>query len=200
MDIRWSKDHIPFVHHDPNTGRLFKTDLTLKDHTAEHIRRTLPEIPRLDEIIAAYGGRMHLMIEIKEPLTRDRVQILRDLMSELRPQKDYHLLALDPVLFRGIDFVPRGAFLPVAETNTAPLSKTALEEGLGGITGHYLLLTQPYLTTHRDQNQRVGTGFVTSRNALAREIEREVEWIFTNHALQVRSHLDELIGITDSNQ
>lgn len=197
FDIRWTKDNVPVVHHDPSTGRLFAVDLVIKDHTAAQIRESLPKIPHFEEVLSAYSGKMHLMIEIKESLTPEQGQILMQMLARLEPGRDYHLLALDAALFKGIHFVPSSAFLPVAETNTPVQSKTALDQDFGGVTGHYALLSRPYLEVHRGQSQHVGTGFINSSNALAREVNRDVEWIFTNHALQVRKYLDELIKISE---
>lgn len=197
FDIRWTKDNVPVIHHDPNTGRLFATDLVIKDHTAAEIRQALPKIPRFEEVLAAYSGKMHLMIEIKETLTPEQGQMLMQMLFHLQPGRDYHLLALDAALFNGVRFIPTSAFLPVAETNTSLQSKAALDQNFGGVTGHYALLGRPYLEIHRGQSQLVGTGFINSSNALAREVNRDVEWIFTNHALQVRKFLDELIELSE---
>ena len=133
------------------------------------------------------------MVEIKEEAYPDPAyqnRILKDLFSSLEPAVDFHLISLQPDMFRSIDFVSPGAFLPVAELNVHRLSDIAIQEQYRGITGHYLLLTAGYLEKHQDIGQMVGTGFIRSKNCLYRELNRGIEWIFTNHAVKLQSILD----------
>lgn len=184
-DIRWTADLVPMVIHDPDTKRVFGKSLTIADVKFDQLRDAIPEIPTLAEFIEQYGGRVHLMIELKSEkfpdITRQQ-QILREHLSGLQPRRDYHMLALQPSLFETFDIQPRDCCLPVAFTNFRRLSKIALECGYGGLSGHYVLLGRSIQRKHESAGQKIGTGFVASRNCLFREVNRKVEWIFTNDA------------------
>lgn len=193
LDIRWTKDLHPIVFHDRNLNRLFHDDHAIGDLTWPEIRKAYPTIPSLEEVLHRYGKNLHLMVEIKEEAYPDPAyqnRILKDLFSSLEPAVDFHLISLQPDMFRSIDFVSPGAFLPVAELNVHRLSDIAIQEQYRGITGHYLLLTAGYLEKHQDIGQMVGTGFIRSKNCLYRELNRGIEWIFTNHAVKLQSILD----------
>ena len=83
------------------------------------------------------------------------------------------------------EWCPCAARLPIAELNFRALSNLALKTGYGGVNGHYLFISNTILKKHLKANQRVGTGFVSSANCLFREVNRGVEWIYTNHALRL---------------
>jgi len=193
LDIRWSADLVPVVFHDADTRRLFGRPFSIRHMTIDRIEAAFPLIPRLETVLRRYGGRVHLMVEIKaepwpDPAGQNR--ILERLFSPLRPGVDFHLLALDPALFSRIGFVPPATFLPVAETNTAQLSALALQRGWAGIAGHYLLTSNAVVARHRNAGQQVGTGYIHSQNSLFREINRKVTWMFTNRALAMQ----EMVG------
>jgi glycerophosphoryl diester phosphodiesterase len=86
--------------------------------------------------------------------------------------------------------VPREFSLLVAEFNLHRLSRECLQQGFGGLMGHYLLLNNTVKRRHEDAGQRVGTGFIHSGNVLFRELNRGVEWIFSNQAVQLQGILD----------
>jgi glycerophosphoryl diester phosphodiesterase len=133
------------------------------------------------------------MLEIKaEPYPQPARQkaILQATLSSLTPGRDYHFLLLDPDLVGHVDLVPRKYSFLVAELNVRRLSRHCLEMGLGGLTGHYLMLNSSVQQTHSDAGQRIGTGFLHSRNALFRELNRGVEWIFSNRAVKIQGILD----------
>lgn len=193
-DIRWTADMVPVVIHDPDTKRVFGPDMTIADVTFAQLREAVPEVPSLEEFIAEFGGRLHLMLELKaEPFPQPGRQkaILRDMLSGLEPGRDYHLMALDPALFATFDIVPPSACLPVAMLNAPALSRAALETGLGGLTGHYVLITPAMQRRHEAQGQKIGTGFIRSRNNLYREINRGAEWVFTNDAAKLCGYVRE---------
>lgn len=193
-DIRWTADMVPVLIHDPDTRRVFGRDVTIAGTSFAALREAVPEVPSLEEFIAAFGGRLHLMLELKaEPFPElDRQKaILRDMLSGLEPGRDFHLMALDPALFTTFDIVPPSACLPVAMLNAPRLSRAALEMGLGGLTGHYVLLTRAMQRRHEAAGQKVGTGFIRSRYNLYREIHRGAEWVFTNDAEKLCGFLRE---------
>ncbi len=194
-DVRWSADGVPVIHHDADCRRVFGSDLRIAETTRAELARRVPEIPRLDEVLAAYGGRRHLMLEIKDDgqgASPARKDALRSLLAPLQPGLDFHMLALDPALFELVDFLPPSACLPVALTNTRAMSDVALARGYAGVAGHYLLLNRRLQARHERAGQRVGTGFPASLNCLLREINRGVEWIFSDCAGELQSRLAQL--------
>jgi glycerophosphoryl diester phosphodiesterase len=196
-DIRWTRDLVPVICHDPDGRRLFGESAAVRELSFSALRARMPLIPSLAELVAECGSRMHLMLEIKDepwPQLRQQQLILEQLLASLRPAQDYHFLALDPQLFQRVPFVPRAACLPVAELNTRRTSQAGLESGLGGLTGHFVLLNQRLAQRHWVAGQGVGTGFISSRNSLYRELNRGVEWIFSNHALRIQGILDRALA------
>jgi len=190
LDIRWTKDLLPVVFHDKNLKRLFKSDLEISKITRDDLRTKFPLIPSLSEVIIRYGGKLHLMVEIKEEVYPDPVyqnQVLKDIFSTLEPEKDFHFISLSPDMFKLIDFVPATTFLPIAQLNVRQFSEISIQKNFGGLLGHYLFLTKSYLIKHQMQNQMVGTAYIKSRNSLFRELNRGVEWVFSNNAIEIQS-------------
>ena len=192
-DIRWTADLTPVVCHDADTRRVFGPSLKLAEICFSDLREQQPQIPSLAEVVAEFGTRTHLMLEIKEehyPQPEQQSRILEDTLAALKPAEDYHFLALDPDLFQRVRFAPNSSCLPVAELNVQHLSEASLLQNLGGLSGHYLLLRNSLLVKHHQRGQRIGTGFVSSRNCLFRELNRGVRWIFSNDAVRVQKILD----------
>ena len=78
LDLRWTRDLVPVVFHDADTGRLFKRCIRIADLSMDRIRQQFPLIPTLAEVIARYGSRQHLMLEVKrEAYPRPAVQSRR---------------------------------------------------------------------------------------------------------------------------
>ncbi len=206
-DIRWTADQVPVIFHDMDGRRVFDVDRELDALTFRELRRLMPLVPSLEELVTQFGHNTHLMLEIKtQPgpevpdrsrpdLSRpDRTRILQQQLAGLRAGEDYHFLALDPALLEPLDFVPPQCCLLVAETNIEAMSRAALARGLGGLTGHFLLLGNTLKAQHEAAGQRVGTGFIASRRCLYRELNRGVEWIFSNHAARIQGELDRALG------
>lgn len=190
LDIRWTADLVPVVVHDADTGRLFGRPGLIRRMTIGELEKRFPLIPRLDTVIGRYGGRIHLMAELKAepwPDPAGQQRTLARLFAPLQPMADFHFLALDPRMFDRIGFVPPATFLPVAETNVAALSALALGRGWAGMAGHYLLTGAGVIRRHRAAGQQVGTGYIHSQNALFRELGRGVAWLFTNQALAMQA-------------
>ena len=196
FDLRWTKDLMPVVFHDKNTKRLFKKNLNINETSFSDLKSSVPEIPSLAEIISRYGKKIHLMVEIKQEFYPEPVYqtgVLKDLFSALEPVKDYHLISLSPGIFNIIDFVPETAFLPVARFNIGRISEIAIRNNYGGIAGHYLLISDSMFKKHTDKNQKIGTGFIGSRNSLFRELNRGAEWIFSNDAAKLQAILSHIV-------
>lgn len=188
FDVRWSRDLCPLVVHDPNAKRVFGLDAEIAALDAAELRRRLPEIPRLDEVVAAWGGRLHLMVELKPDglgQTETRAERLAAIFAALEAGRDYHFLALDAASLGPAEFAGRQACLLVAETDLAAQSRRVLEDGYGGLCGHYLLLDERYVARHRQYGQRLGTGFPASRYCFYRELNRGIDWIFSDRAARL---------------
>ncbi len=193
-DIRWTADLVPVICHDPDTGRVFGAAVDINQSSYAELRAQVPQVPSLAEVVAEFGGRNHLMLEIKAdayPHPQRQAEILRETLRSLCPVEDFHFLALDPALFTHVPDFPTTALLPVAELNVNRLSETALDYHMGGLTGHYLMLTRSTLLNHQTRDQQVGTGFIGSRNCLYRELNRGVDWIFSNDAVRLQKIVDE---------
>ena len=196
-DIRWTADLVPVILHDPDGSRLFGDPAPLAGLRFEELRRRMPLVPSLAELVSEFGGNTHLMLEVKAQEMPDQAaqkQIFSEHLQGLEPGLDYHFLVLDPELLERVDFVaPRHAYL-VAETNVARLSRAALAAGCGGLTGHYLLLSEQVRRRHEAVGQRIGTGFIASRACMLREVGRGIEWLFSNDAVALQAELDALLG------
>ena len=196
FDLRWTKDLNPVAIHDADLRRVFGLDFGIQQMTLKELRSRCPLVPSLDELIQRYGKKIHLMIEIKaepypDPVGQNR--ILAELLSRLEAEKDYHLLTLRPKMFNLIECVPKSALLPVAQLNFWRLSKMAIEQNYSGVAGHYVLLTRAHLKKHRKLNQKLATGYVNSKNCLFRELNRNVEWIFSDNAVELQQIVNQLL-------
>ena len=196
FDLRWTKDLNPVVIHDADLRRVFGLNHRIRQMTLTELKSCCPLVPSLAEMIQRYGKKIHLMIEIKAehyPDPRAQNRILADLLSPLVPKADYHLLTLKPDMFDLIECVPRSALLPVAYLNFFQLSKLAIEQDYSGIAGHYFLLTRSRLKKHKTFNQKLATGYVNSKNCLFRELNRGVEWIFSDNAVELQKIVNHLL-------
>jgi glycerophosphoryl diester phosphodiesterase len=198
FDIRWTKDLHPVVFHDRDLQRVFKSDIKINKVTLTELKTHCKLIPTLSEVIQNYGKKMHLMVEIKKEAYPDPAyqnNVLRDLFHQLTPQVDFHFIALKPEMFDFINFVPSSTFVPSARFNVKQLSDLALIKCYGGIAGHYLLMNDSVLKRHHTQNQCIGTGYIRSKNCLFRELNRGVEWIFSNHATKLQNMCNSLLKL-----
>jgi len=196
FDIRWTRDLHPVVIHDPDLTRVFGIDLKVGDVQLEILRAQCPEVPTLSEMVQRYGGKFHLMVEIKAETYPDPVrqnQILKQCFADLSPRANYHLISLTPQMFDLIKFVPATTFIPIATWNLSRLSNLALENKMRGVAGHYFLVRNAILAKHRAEGQKVGTGYPGSKNCLFREINRGVEWIYSNNAAELQTIVNSLI-------
>ncbi len=201
FDVRWTKDLQPVVFHDRSLKRVFGSAIEINQVTWAELQANFPLIPSLGEVVSRYGKKLHLMVEIKEEIYPDFVfqkRVLQDIFSPIEPQSDFHFLAMDPEMFALIDFVPTTSFLLISQVRVRRLSKLSIQKKYGGITGHYLFLTDTILKKHQKQQQMVGTGFVNSKNCLFRELNRGVNWIFSNKARELQSICNSLLPFSSS--
>ena len=190
LDVRWTKDLQPIVFHDADFQRMFGSSSMVNSMTMAEIKSEYSVIPSLEEVILRYGKKLHLMIEIKEEAYPDpeyQSQVMRNLLSQLEPQKDFHILSMTPEMFEIIHFVPHQTFIPVAQTNVHVLSEIAIKKNYGGIAGHYFFITDRLKKRHQGIGQKIGTAYANSRNCLFREINRGIDWVFSDKALKMQS-------------
>ncbi len=190
FDVRWTRDRFPVVFHDPDTRRLFKTDAAIGQMALADLKEKFPLIPTLAEVVDRYGGRSHLMMEIKSesyPAPSIQSRRMKRLLQHLVPGTDFHLMGLHPELFGYFGFLPARAFLPIARIRIDRISRMAAAHGWGGIAGHYLLAAKGILARHHGLGQGIGTGFADSRRCLFREVTRGVDWIFSNRAVDMQA-------------
>lgn len=190
FDVRWTQDLQPVVIHDTDTRRLFGTGIIIRQSTYGELRQAHPLIPHLEEVVHAFGGRVHLMVELKEepyPDPEHQRRRLEGILSSLTPQRDFHLISLTPKLFDVIGFVPERVLLPIAQVNIGAMSKLAATRGFGGLLGHYVMMTDSVVKKHHQLGQVTGTGFVDSKNCLFRELNRGITWLFSNRAAGMQS-------------
>lgn len=190
MDIRWTLDLVPVVFHDLDTRRLFNAVSAIGRTSIDDIKKKFPLIPTLSEVVDRYGGRSHLMMEIKaEPYPVPSIQArrMKRLLRHLHPGTDFHLMGLHPESFGYFEFLPAPTFLPIARIRFDRISRMAAAYGWGGIAGHYLLATNRLLGRHHGLGQGIGTGFADSRRCLFREVARGVDWIFSNRAADMQA-------------
>ena len=63
--MRWTSDLQPVVIHDTNTGRVFGIDLVVAETNLQELQRQTPDIPTLAAVVERFGGKTHLMVELK---------------------------------------------------------------------------------------------------------------------------------------
>ena len=196
FDVRWTRDLQPVVIHDINTRRVFGVDLEVAAVSLLELQQQVPEIPTLEEVVTCFGSNTHLMVELKRDdlgAVASRAHRLGEIFATLEAEVDYHFLALQLDLFKLVEFSGHRACLPVAELNVGEFSREVLGSNLVGLSGQYLLLNQALIQRHHRQGQKLGAGFIASRFSLYRELNRGVDWIFTNHALKLGAIRQELL-------
>ena len=185
LDVRWTRDLKPVVFHDPDTRRMFGKNYRIGQLRLQELTHLFPLVPTLADVIERFGRKVHLMLEIKPETYREpdyQCGLLKTQLNALVPGRHYHLISLKPAMFRYLRGFPSQICLPIAELNLRTISNIAIREKYGGILGHYLLINRHYRNRHGRQGQKIGTGFVASPNCLFRELNRGVEWIFSNSA------------------
>ena len=196
FDVRWTSDLIPVVFHDSNLKRIFDVPKKLADYSMSTLRREFPVIPSLDEVIAGFGKRLHLMIELKKehfPDPRMQAECLLRTLKPLKAECDFHLISLTPDLFKIFKGFSASTYLPIARIRARAMSMQSIEKSFGGIIGHYLFITEPMIDRHHRFFQKIGAGFIHSPNSLFREINRGVDWIFSDRAVWLQKLVNDLV-------
>lgn len=196
LDVHATVDKVLVVNHDPTLTRLWGHEAEIGNLSFSELRALEPNIPSLKEVVSAFGGKMHLFIELKAPF--DCWDELTQTLNELIPGQDFHLITLEASLFNNHGTFPRESLLLVAEaTNLGQYCRLSLSEGYGGVLGHYALLTNKKIKALKEANQLAGVGFINSKHSLYRELSRGVEYLFTNKAENVCQCLWQLAKTKD---
>ena len=192
FDVQWTLDNVPVVIHDPHTARIpgcARVEVGQTPSQELHSLCTL--VPKVEDVIRSYGKRLHLMIELKhETVSTAGMRELPAMLDGLEPVEDFHLMALEPETLALASMFPAECRLLIATTDTRKKFQQTLEHEVGGLTGHYLLLTKRMRRELNQRHLKWGTGFVDSPNLLAREFRSGAQWIFTNSAPALFQQLD----------
>ena len=191
FDLRWTKDNIPVVSHDDRLKRVFRLNQKISELNFEELKNLCPMVPSLKTVVDEFGGKLHFMIELKQPLdSEQRWKKLIESLASLRPIQDFHFLSLNPVFFENWSHFPEESRILVTELQAKNISEKTLKMNCGGCAGHYLLMGSRQLQSLHAGGRKMGTGFISSVNLLNREMNREVDWIFSDHAAQLQRHVN----------
>ena len=191
FDVHACADQVLVINHDPTLKRLWGHDVKIGDSSFAQVHKLAPSLPSLTDIVARYGKRMHLFIELKAPFIATAQ--LAEALQSLTPGMDYHLLSLDATVFQNLDLFPRDTFLLVpVHNNVNKFCNLSLQQQYGGVLGHYLLLREPQIQALKYANQIAGVGFIDSKYILYRELHRGISYLFSNKVDTVIACLQEL--------
>lgn len=201
FDLRWTKDLEPVVFHDRDLRRLHGNYGKIEEFSLKALRKNFPAVPTLSEVVNRFGRNVHLMIEVKRQPWMDpsrQISRLQDILSVLEPCTDYHLITTHPEAMVSFEGLPPATRVAIAMTLPGRLSRRVLQNRWGGICGHYVLVSNRMVQSHHRHGQKVGTGYIQSRNCLFREINRGVDWIFSNHAVRLQGILNQSLKALSS--
>jgi glycerophosphoryl diester phosphodiesterase len=190
FDVRTTKDGIWVVHHDNTLERLWNLPHALNELTYYELKNIAPQIPRLEDVLERYAHQIHCFIELKEPVLSPKA--LKILLQNYRPKEDYHLISLSAEILAGLDGMDRDMLFLVPIFNVETFCRISVERNYAGVLGHFLMFRDKYIEQLRNASQKVGVGIVDSKMSLYRELNRDVDWIFTNQAAQMSSLLKNL--------
>ncbi|MBT4761741.1 MAG: hypothetical protein HOO06_08610 [Bdellovibrionaceae bacterium] len=201
LDIQWTKNLVPVIHHDLNCGRVFnRPEVIISQFNFNELRKEIPEILTLDELIELYGKKIHLMIEVKDEhflnpgsnrSNTEKAKIISHSLSRLEIIEDYHLISLNSDIFQYFQNLNSSGFLSISLLNAKEIFQKTIKSSLGGFTGHYLLINKDMRSKLKSNNKKVGVGFIKSKNSLIREINEGCDWVFTNHPLRLKKIIDQ---------
>lgn len=193
FDIRWTADLEPVVCHDPDLNRVFGDKTTISSVNYKQLKRAYPQVPHLEDVVKRYGGQRHLMIELKQAHYPDSIYMgnrLNEILSPLISQNGCHLLSFDFKLFNSFHAFPPEIFIPIARLNASFLDQQTVINGYGGLCGHYLLVSRKFVNRQHRRGKMTGTGFINSHRCLFREVNRGVDWLFSDCAVRLQRGLN----------
>lgn len=189
FDVRMTKDEVPIIHHDP-----------IENISFHELRKKSPHIPSLEEVVRQFGKKIHLMIEIKEDysLQTNRAVKITNVLKSLTPKSDFHLMSFYPEQLEVFTDLPKSCFIDIIWTNPKEIFALNSRLGHGGLAGHFLFITDTQLQTLHKESKVAGVGYPDSKNSLYREVNRSVDFIFTNHPLLLSKFLTEALDRASS--
>lgn len=185
LDVRWTRDLEPVVFHDKDLFRMYGVPQNVSTFTLNELKKQYPDIPSLSDMVYQFGKTCHLMIEVKKQPWLDRFKQARrfeKILSAMEPLEHYHLITCHPETLLPYTEIPSGAKVAIAQHLPSHLSKWVKQHQWGGLCGHYLIMGNNAIKAHHRLGQKIGTGFTQTRNGLFREVNRGVDWIFSNDA------------------
>ncbi len=189
MDIRWTKDFQPVVHHDANTKRLFGKNIVINKVTLAELQQAIPDIPSLKQVVERFGKKIMLLLELKVLVGNDLApcrQNLQAVLQGLTPMQDFHLISLIPTTFDEMDSYPSGSYFPIGMVKMKKMSELALKKDYAGVFGHYVFTKNSIVQQQLSAGKQVGTGFVNSKNCLYRELNRGVTILSCDDAEKIQ--------------
>lgn len=192
LDVQTCADNTLVINHDPTLKRLWGHDVAINTVDVQTLHALAPAVPRLSEVVHRYGKRIHLFIELKAPFTN--VKELAIALQSLTPCEDYHLISLDATMLPLLAtcFPKTGLILVPVHNNVNAFCTLSLEQHYGGVLGHYLLLNNRQIKRLVNANQLIGVGFVDSTFSLYRELNRGLQYLFSNNVAIIADSLQKL--------
>ncbi|KTC80941.1 glycerophosphodiester phosphodiesterase [Legionella cherrii] len=191
LDVHATADKVLVVNHDPTLKRLWGHDRAIAQLSFNELRTLIPAVPTLNEVVARYAHSMHLLIELKAPF-QDEEALVRAL-NGLSAGEHYHLLTLNSAVFSSLSQFPKNALLLVAgHNNVHQFCNISLKENYGGVLGHYFLMNNQVVNRLKAAKQIVGVGMIDSKFSMYRELNRGINWLFTNRANEMNFNLRRL--------
>lgn len=190
-DVRWTADLEPVIFHDPDLRRVLNSPEKLCDLNFATLRSRFPQVPHLRELAQRYGGKLHLMLEVKSesyPDQSEQNERLLAALGNLQPQADYHLYSFDTALLDRIDNLPPAAKIAIALFNRTEVLRAVLEQGYAGLGAHYTVMNQATIDQLKRHEKHGCIGMVDSKNSLYRELKRGADWLFSNDAIRIARH------------
>jgi glycerophosphoryl diester phosphodiesterase len=130
LDIRWTKDLQPVVHHDVTTQRVFGKNIVINQVTLAELQQAIPEIPSLQQVAEQLGKKIKLVIEFKaESYTHveQRQLNLQQALKTLIPIEDFYLISLESYLLQQMRCYPSECYFPIGRTNLQIINDLALQ-------------------------------------------------------------------------
>jgi glycerophosphoryl diester phosphodiesterase len=192
FDVRATADGVLVVNHDLSLQRLWGHNVLISELSFTQLRALEPGIPTLAEVLAQYANSLRLFIELKTPFVHG--EVLKQELQGLHPQEHYYLLSLDHRIFQNLNLFPKQSLLLVAgHNNVRQFCELSLEDNYGGVLGNYVLMRNKFIKKLQNAKQKSGVGFVDSAYSLYRELNRGIEFIFTNQADSVTLTIQQLL-------
>lgn len=201
IDIRWTKDLVLVIHHDPDLARVFKKDVVISQVSFSELRQIEPQVPSLGEVVQEFGGKITLYLELKEEYFPDLIkqkETLRQILSSLHPTSDFFLMSLSIETLKNFDLYPGHVYFSIARFDMEEKLTATMENKWAGVTGHYFMLKKRDINFCEENHLQYGTGFPGSLNVYKREINRGVRRIFTNHPDRLMKYKRKLLAAIEA--